>query len=232
MKEILTPDFEQAILAFSWLRERDFPRRTSFKLVCDRYRLNRFQRVILYHSIFPESEACARQARQVMQIRRQHLWIDGFNVLFTVVNYLLGRPVFISCDGVLRDAGEAFAKPDQPEQFTRSALLCRKTLEELQPASITIVLDTQVPACSLIHGILDEQFKGAIFIVDIHCTNKADRYLLSQRSGILASSDSEILDGFDGPWLDLAASILQQMGGGLQFVNFKELVGKLKMKYI
>jgi hypothetical protein len=230
MKEILTPDFEQALLAFSWLRERAFPRRTSFQLVSDRYRLNRFQRVILYHSIFPEGEAGAREARKVMQLHHQHLWIDGFNVLFTVANYLLGRPVFISCDGVMRDAGEAFPKPDKPDQFSRAALLCRKVMEILQPASVTFVLDTQVPACSLVKELLQEQYKGAAFSVDIHCTNKADQFLLFQRAGIMASSDSEVLDGFDGPWLDLAAYALQQLGD-FQVVNFRELVGQLNSKY-
>jgi hypothetical protein len=227
MKEVLTPDFEQALKAFSWLRERDFPRRTSFQLVSDRYRLNRFQRVILYHSIFPASEASARQARQIMQIRHQHLWIDGFNVLFTVVNYLLGRPVFISCDGVIRDAGEAFAKPDQPEKFIRAVELCRNALDELQPASVSFILDSQVPVCSMINDMLQEHYKGAKYTSDIYCTNKTDQFLLSKRSGIMASSDSEILDGFDGPWLDLSASALKQLGE-LQLLNFKELLERLK----
>src|SRR5512133_2589784 len=115
MKEIRTRDFEEALIAFAWLRERDFPRRLSFKLVCDRYRLDRFQRVILYHSIYPSKESDERNRKRVESVEKQIFWIDGFNVIFTVANYLLGRPVFIACDGILRDSGEAFGKPDKPE---------------------------------------------------------------------------------------------------------------------
>jgi hypothetical protein len=89
-------DFGSACRDYQYLLDRGYPETGSVKLVGDRYRLAKNDRNILYRGV---------SSNQTSQIRREKLvhgisgdvvlLIDGHNVLFTIVNYLTGHPVFL-----------------------------------------------------------------------------------------------------------------------------------------
>ena len=105
-ERIITDSLRAAAADYLLLAERDYSRTAALKLVGDHYRLSAVQRSILYRGIQSSSESRRRTAKRVDDVDSAKLCVDGFNILYTIANYLYGRPLFISTDGWLRDAGE------------------------------------------------------------------------------------------------------------------------------
>ena len=96
-----------AIREYRWLLDRGYPDQPSIKLVGDRRRLTREQRGILYRGVFSAADSSRRAGRRVspptsdcVAAPAADLLIDGHNVLFTIHNYLMGRPVVLATDGL------------------------------------------------------------------------------------------------------------------------------------
>ncbi len=96
----------KAIRDYRYLLNRNYSQKASIKLVGDRYMLSRESRSILYRGVSDERSASIRSLKKAPLPANNRVYIDCHNVLFTIGNYLNGRPVFISDDGFLRDAGE------------------------------------------------------------------------------------------------------------------------------
>lgn len=103
--ELLQSDiFEHGLKDYFYLINRGYPEKGSLKLVGDRYKLSKEFRTILYRGVC-SSESSANRSRKIINVADSELMIDGYNVLFTLLNYRLGRFVFISTDSLCRDAG-------------------------------------------------------------------------------------------------------------------------------
>ncbi|MFW5820769.1 MAG: DUF434 domain-containing protein [Bacteroidota bacterium] len=112
-------DLKNAINDYRFLLNRNYSQKASIKLVGDRYMLKREERSILYRGVSGEESARLRKSKLTELLSEKKIYIDTYNILFTIGNYLNGRPVFISDDGFLRDAGELRGR------FTRKKLLLR-----------------------------------------------------------------------------------------------------------
>ena len=97
------PDLFPAANEYLWLLSRGYPQKSSLKMVGDKFGLTRDMRQVLYRGISAEEKAKARRQRIGSVSPGEVVLIDTYNVLFTVNNYLLGSPLFISNDGLLRD---------------------------------------------------------------------------------------------------------------------------------
>jgi hypothetical protein len=146
---LITGDFKAACHDYFYLLSKGYPERGSLKMVGDRYRLSRDQRSVLYRGISPEPESAKRNSRLVPVSQAMHLVIDGYNVLFTILNYRLGRMVFLSTDGMLRDAGSLHGK-------LRDDRILEECIEDLLaaltpscPASVDIFLDAPYPPATI-----------------------------------------------------------------------------------
>jgi hypothetical protein len=95
-----------AVENYRYLKNREFPDKASLKLVGDRYRLSRLERNCLFRGVVSVSESERRKTKLVRadELKGQALGIDWYNVVITVESYLKGMPVFLSDDGILRDA--------------------------------------------------------------------------------------------------------------------------------
>ena len=109
--------FMNACKDYAYLINRNYPEPGTLKLVGDRYRLTRDQRTILYRGISSAEKSALRKAKLVKEIENKTLAIDGYNVLFSLLNYRLGRFTFISTDDVLRDAGSLHGRLKDEELF-------------------------------------------------------------------------------------------------------------------
>lgn len=112
-------DLKNAIQDYRFLLNRKYSQKAGLKLVGDRYMLSREQRSILYRGVSDKESAILRKSKITGVPHEKIVYIDTYNILFTIGNYLNGRPVFISDDGFLRDAGELRGR------FTRKKLLGR-----------------------------------------------------------------------------------------------------------
>ena len=83
--------FQQALKDYFYLIDRSYPEKGSLKLVGDRYMLSTDLRNLLYRGVTSRENSKQRSARLV-DTPHAPLIIDGYNVLFTLLNYRLALP--------------------------------------------------------------------------------------------------------------------------------------------
>jgi hypothetical protein len=206
---IITDNFKAACQDYHYLVNRDFPVRGSLILVGDRHRLNRDQRSLLYRGIASDQQASQRRERLTPPFKGMHLLIDGYNVLFTLLNYRLGRAVFISNDGMVRDAGSMHGKQRNQQVFKECMDDLFGSLLDLSPERTDFFLDAPV-SCSSFHqqaiqqGFEKNGLKGSCTLV-----RSADQEIQVLSTGILATSDTVLIQNSNLPVTDLPMFILK-----------------------
>ncbi|MFC2114960.1 DUF434 domain-containing protein [Bacteroidota bacterium] len=207
--DIITDEFINALKDYTYLLNRGYPRKSILKIVCDRYLLHAFQRILLSRGIFPDNDVQARIRKTVINIEGRELFIDTYNILFTICNYLLGRMVFIGNDRFVRDAGEVFGKLHNDPVLSRGIELCLSYLKKSHPLRVEFLLDSPISHSAKLAGKLRELLAENGLEGDAKLEKNPDASLIRQNSGIVATSDSDILENTDLPILDLAHLILK-----------------------
>jgi hypothetical protein len=139
-----TDQIRQAAEEYLWILSKGYPQGAALKLVGDKFKLTRDLRQILYRGVVPAGQAQLRRKKIGKVSKGDRVLVDTYNVLFTVNNYLLGRPVFISNDGFLRDAGEMRGRIINKPQFTRSVAMMLEVLQMWPGAKYIHYLDEPV----------------------------------------------------------------------------------------
>jgi hypothetical protein len=222
-KGIITGDFEAACKDYHFLLSREYPERGALKMTGDRYRLSRDQRSVLYRGISSASVSAARNARLIVPSKHIQLVVDGYNVLFTILNYRLGRMVFISTDGILRDAGSLHGKLRDDTLFWECIEDLFQTIVPLNPFRIEIILDSPVTSSRRHHQLIGQKLDD--FGLPGTCTlvHSADQEIRSLNSGVLASSDTGLIGRTTIPIFDLARLVLENRYEA-EFFRLQELL--------
>jgi len=187
--------FSLSIDDYRYLREKGYPEKASLKLVGDKYRLSRTERNTLFRGVIPRDIARARRLKLLSPdaLREEGVGIDWYNVLITVECFLKGFPLFISDDGVTRDSSAthgSFRRTNVTDQAFDAII---RALGALAPRRLDVFLDSPIA----FSGLMAEETRSRLtplaipFLVTLEHT--AD-YPLKSYSGIVASSDSVILD--------------------------------------
>lgn len=189
---------------------RSYPQKTALKLVGDKFMLPRVMRQVLYRGISATKLAARRKARIGEAAPGDLILVDTYNVLFTVNNYLLGRPLFLSNDGILRDAGEMRGRIVNKPVFSRSVCLMLDVLNLWKYATFVLYLDDPVSfsgrlAMELSKDMVQMEIEGEALTV-----RSADRMLLEERSDAICTSDTEVIDGYRGKVIDLPRFLLEK----------------------
>lgn len=203
-------NFGEAARDYRLLLDKGYPIEASIRLVGDRYRLNKAGCAILFRGILPERLSLENSKRLASIIApKASIAIDGYNVLFTITNYLRGHPLFIATDGFLRDAGGAHGRVADTAQFLATIEECCAGLERLAVARAEVYLDAPISrsaehaqagrAALRAHGIA-----GEIFLVP-----SADDFAAEWLGDAIASSDSVVINKALSPVFDLARHILE-----------------------
>jgi hypothetical protein len=137
-------DFRAAKEDYAYLLDKGYAAKSSLKIVGDRRRLDAEERIILFRGVAPQSEAAARRAKLGLPPRDSVLLVDLYNVAFTLVHYLIGKPCFICTDGLLRDAGANYGRVPHEAELARAFSLLAACLGELGPRGIEAYLDAPV----------------------------------------------------------------------------------------
>lgn len=197
-----------ACVDYQWLLDRGYAERPALELVGNRHQLDRDRRQILFRGLSPAADAARRRVRVLADCAGLPLAVDGYNVLFLLYNHLLGRPVFLSADGVLRDAGGSHGSIGRPELFGRCLELLAAALAASAARDITVVLDRPV-AHSADHLARLARLAGdgaTSFILD----DSADHFLANlAASHVLSTGDSALLDRAGRGVYDLGRAILE-----------------------
>ncbi len=204
----ITESFNQALEDYFYLMDRSYPEKGALKLTGDRYKLSTDLRNLLYRGVTSRENSEKRSARLVDK-PHDMLIIDGYNVLFTLLNYRLGRMVFVSVDNICRDNGSLYGKIRDENLFVECAGLMAEYLGCSAVPEIIVYLDEPVSFSRDHRRILSLELKKQAVSCRIEVVPSADHAILMHATGIIASSDSNILDRSDNPVFDLPRKILE-----------------------
>jgi hypothetical protein len=202
--------FSNACKDYAYLINSNYPEPGTLKLVGDRYRLTRDQRTILYRGISSVEKSALRKAKLVKEIENKALAIDGYNVLFSLLNYRLGRFTFISTDDVLRDAGSLHGKLKDEEMFMDCIKMLAKHLSAMHPSQVDVFLDSPVSHSERHAHVIKDIFQQFNLEANCRVIQSADYGLKHLPFEVLATSDSVIIENTGAGVVDLPRIILEQ----------------------
>jgi len=187
---------------------RNYPKKSTIKLVGDKYRLSRQERSILYRGISDSKTALERRSKVVREIVQGPVYIDTYNVMFVMANYILGRSVYLSDDGVLRDAGEMHGR------FSNKKILQRiqEILEEFVSGKVGLtfrfILDEPVSNSGRLSAELNAFFRQHRLEAEARTMASPDYFLSQIVKGTVCSGDSVIMDNTGAQIFDLPLYLL------------------------
>ncbi|MBN1144417.1 MAG: DUF434 domain-containing protein [Bacteroidales bacterium] len=203
-------NFRNACRDYFYLVDHEFPERGVLKLVGDRYRLNGDQRTVLYRGISAKKRSEVRKSLLTNDVEGKELVIDGYNVLFTLLNYRLGRILFISTDNYLRDAGSLHGKLRDEKTFRECTDLMLKYLKSKQPVSAAIYLDAPVSHSQKHALMISENMKEAGIQGACYVIRSADWALKQQQTAVIATADTAIIEKALTQVVDIPRDILER----------------------
>lgn len=210
MDDPIPEDLLMAAGEYLWLLSNGYPQKASLKLVGDKFMLSRDMRQVLYRGISARKEAERRREMTGTIREGERVLVDTYNVLFTVNNYLLGRPVFISNDGLLRDAGEMRGRIISKPVFSRSVELLLEVLGETKGAEFLLYLDEPVSFSGRLAGELSEKMSHTGIKGNAVTVPSPDHMLRHERSDAICTSDTAIIDHYNGKVVDLPRYLLDK----------------------
>jgi hypothetical protein len=205
-----TEHFRQALQDYIFLLEKKYPEKSVLEMVATRYGLNHFERSMLYRGVAIKDNTILRKNKLVTteQLNNGNLHMDLFNVLFIIAAYLRGYPVYISLDGFLRDASESHGSGDWQVHLDRSLDLLLKNLHRLKCRKATFYIDNLLEGMNEISGKLHKSAQNDEMVYVIVSDASPDHLIIEAKEGIIATSDSRIIDKSGLPVFDLPYFIL------------------------
>jgi len=215
--------FIEAAKDYLYLLERKYAQKSALKMVGDKYQLIGKERSMLYRGVVPAQKSILRQSKMVNNIHDGvHLQIDGYNVIRTIGSYLLGKPVFIAMDGLLRDASEMHRSTLQKKILNKTIDLVINYLLNVKPSQTMIYLDEPVSKSGELAARLNEELKKNSLIGNAVTVHSPDYHLKEVCEGIICTADSAIIDHCHTKVFDLARKILD-LNYQPDYINFKEM---------
>lgn len=209
---MLSKYFQQAAGDYLWLLEKGYRAGRILELVGNHYQLPATERSMLYRGIQTEATRKKRAGKLIFEtetLAGKELALDGFNVLIAIASYLQGLPVFIASDNWLRDAAHLRNKIQKITRFADAIECLLAHLRVLNPGNVLIFLDKKADLHQQLKDfLLDSAFwekdRFSIIVSDL-----VDEDLMAINSGILCTSDSEIIDHTTCRLFDLARNTLE-----------------------
>ena len=217
------PKLQQAVRDLSWLLSRGYPRGAALKLVGDRFRLDRRQRLAV------ERSACSEQSLQTRRQTRlpaaelvgRRVDIDGFNLLTTIEAALAGGVLILGRDGCLRDMASMHGNYRKVNE-TRPALeLIGRELERLQVASAGWWLDRPVSNSGRLGAIIRDTARMNGWDWDVELADNPDRALIGLDS-VVVSADRGAIEHCRH-WANIARHLVDARVDGSPVIRFDDL---------
>jgi len=224
-KNLISPEFEHALTDYYYLLNREYTEKESLKLVGDRYRLSGVERNVLFRGIAPANTNLTVKAKilHFTRLGDKKLFIDGYNVLFTIMNYLLGKLVFLSSDGLLRDSGEIYGRIEKEDIFGKSQDLLIRFLGQGHVKDVTLYLDSPVTNSLEHKKEIEKKIISLLPKINVSLVRSVDKVLKNIPGSVIATSDSEIIAQSPCRVLDLPRVVLETFFS-VSFLDLRELV--------
>ncbi|MCD6120681.1 MAG: DUF434 domain-containing protein [Spirochaetales bacterium] len=189
-------NFQNAITDYRFLLERGYPAKAALKLIGDRYRLSKLKRNCLFRGIVKTDTAHRRKSKIIKRgnFTISSLGVDWYNILITVESYLKGYPLFIADDGIVRDSAGVHGSYKKTAITEKAVEQIISQMEKLNPGKLDIFIDSPVSYSGLMAEYLRSRLNNSsLKNCSVTLVPSAD-YPLKRYGGIVASSDSIILD--------------------------------------
>ena len=211
MKRPLNIEFIKAAKDYIILLDKNYPQKLTLKLVGDRYMLSSDERAMLYRGVASEKESKSRNSKLIVNLsnNNQKLHIDIFNQFYHIISYLSGNIVFLSTDGFLRDASEFHRKKIHPGLIEKAVSLFSGYIEKNKYNQLILHFDEQVTLYPVMLKKIEDSLLSVQPNILICPSSSVDGILKLQTSGLLATSDSQVIDKTNLNVFDLARSILE-----------------------
>ena len=223
MAELNQKALKLAAADFLYLLDHEYPRSASLQLVGNRHNLDRLHREILHRGIFAREEAKQRRNRLVgpEELVNRKLLVDGHNVIITTESRFAGRPLIAANDGFIRDvAGISHRYRISP--LTHEAIdNIFRLLHNHPPSETLLFLDAPIRQSGELAAILRTALKRWNLTGDAQALKVPEKELIGGK-GIVASSDSAILDGVEQGF-DLAAVVIKSLPQQGHLIDFTSL---------
>lgn len=208
---IISKDFKAAVQDCFYLMNKAYPDRGAVKFVGDRYGLSGSERSMLYRGVYSETlnESRRKKLVSISDFHGQPLHIDSFNVLFTLISYLEGKPVYLSTDGLLRDASEWHGKSIQSGRLKQALEALFDFLKANDPGYLNFYIDEPMHESGMIYRLISEKLEVLSLKGKANRFPYSDDILQRVRDGYLTTSDSQIIDKSSQPVFDLAKEVLE-----------------------
>lgn len=213
----------EAAYDFRFLLNRNYRRKNALEFVSNKYLLSKRERNFLARAIFSEFESKERYDKlvDIDRIEGEYLVIDGYNVLITVESILSEDfdHVVLCDDNVVRDLNAVFGKYKFSKVTEMALTQIFILISKYKPFNIVFFLDSPVSfsgkLAELIKDIItDIGLKGVIKL-----SNNVDmeiKELIDENDGIVATSDSAIIDKAD-KFVDIPSYFLKTRNGVFLF---------------
>jgi hypothetical protein len=208
---------------FLYLLDRGYPRSASLQLVGNRYNLDRLHREVLHRGIFAREEAKQRRERLVgpEKLVDRKLLVDGHNVIITTESRFAGRQLIAANDGLIRDVA-GISHRYRISSLTHEAIdHIFRLLHRHPPLETIFFLDAPIRQSGELAAILRSGLKSWNLTGDAQALKVPEKQLIGGK-GVMASSDSAILDGVKQAF-DLAAAVIKSLPERVNLIDFTSL---------
>lgn len=175
--------------------DRGYPKESSIRFVADHYRLPEAQRFVLIRVVVASAQALSRRIKlmPLEAVKRQDLFIDGYNVLIAVESILGDRPVYLCDDGLLRDAQGIFRSYKTSELTDPALSQILDLLAIADPSRTEIIFDQQISMSGSLAArvrvmMAERSLPGTAM------TAKDVDHQLKIAKGVVATSDGNVID--------------------------------------
>lgn len=211
---------QTAAADFIYLLDRGYPRRAGLQLVGNRYNLDALHREVLHRGVFARKEAGERRDRlvEVERLVDFKLLVDGHNVLITVESGLAGRLLIAANDGVIRDVA-GVSHRYRISTLTHAAIEnIFQILQKYPPKETLFFLDAPIRQSGELATALRSALKSWNLSGDAQALKVPESRLIGGE-GVIASSDSAVLDGVQQGF-DLAATAIRCLPREADLIDF------------
>jgi len=196
---------------YNYLLSRNYKRKIALNFVSQHYGLTLSEKMFLLRAVFSEKVVRERR-RKTIEIKRIYdniLYIDGFNVLITIMVALIGGCLFLCQDDFIRDLYSLERKIKITKHMYISLEILLEVLMNLKPRKVIFIFDSPVSYSGEFAKYVRNRIKSYHIKGNALTALKTD-VELSNKHGIIASSDSLVIDKAK-KIVDLAGFIVKYM---------------------
>lgn len=198
----------EAVGDYCWLLNRGYAETSTLKLIGDRYKLTKRQRLAVARTVCSDEALKRRRERQLdrQEIAGQSLLIDGFNVLITVETALGGGAVLHCRDGCWRDMASMHGTYRKVAETEAALRLVGRTCSLLGVVQCRWYLDRPVSNSGRLKALMLELAGKEGWSWEVELVPDPDKELIAVEEPI-ASADSGVLNRCHG-WFNLARQVV------------------------